>query len=338
MLGEVGNDASRMGIPMSAQDRTLDQYHEWMRINAVSHLIRAAREIGLIDTLREGQRTATQLCQSLSLRPEPTGLLLDALVSIGIIEQYQDDFALSRAAQLLCQYDADLGDQSWQRVAESVRTDDRAEHDDQSYFDHLAATQWIHTPAAIQAAEILNIGGEGEIVGPSILDLGCGSAVWSCAMAHRDGAATVTAVDHAGALEAARSTAASIALTDRFQTITAEPSDVDLPANQFDIVILAQRLHALGNEAALGMLRRAVAACKRGGRVVVIDLFRGPARPNLAEAVEAMKLDLETQAGQMRSLAESQAAFQDAGLSEIQFSFLAASRVNLGLMVGVKPA
>jgi ubiquinone/menaquinone biosynthesis C-methylase UbiE len=324
---------------MSAQDRTLDQYHEWMRINAVSHLIRAAREVGLIDALRHGQQTITQLCESLSLRPEPARLLLDALVSIGIIEQYQDDLALSRAAQLLCQYDADLGDQRWQKVAASVRADgNQVARDDQSYFDHLAATQWIHTPAAIQAAEILDIGGAGEVVGPSILDLGCGSAVWSCAMAHRDPAATITAVDHAGAIEAARSTAASIDLTDRFHTITAEPGEVELPEHQFDIVLLAQRLHVLDSEAALGMLRRAVAACKPNGRVVVIDLFRGPASPDLAEAVEALKLDLETQAGQMRSLAESQAAFQAAGLADIQFTFLAASRVNLGLMVGVKRA
>lgn len=163
---------------MSAQDRTLDQYHEWMQINAVSHLIRAARKVGLIDALREGQRTSEQLCESLSLLPKPTALLLDALVSVGIVEKYDEDYALSRAAHLLCQYDDDLGDHRWRRIAECVqRIDARGSHLDADYFDHNAATQWIHTPAAIQAAEMLNLGGDGEVSNPAILDLGCGSAV-----------------------------------------------------------------------------------------------------------------------------------------------------------------
>ena len=75
---------------MSAQDRTLDQYQKWLNVNAVSHLIHASRRLGILQALEDGQRTATQLCESLSLRPEPTGLLLDAIVAIGIIEQYRD--------------------------------------------------------------------------------------------------------------------------------------------------------------------------------------------------------------------------------------------------------
>lgn len=322
---------------MSAQDRTLDQYHEWMQVNAVSHLIRAAREVGILDTLRDGQKSGEGICQSLSLEPRTTALLLDALVAIGIVEKYGEDYALARAAHLLCQYDDDLGDCRWSRIAKSLRGDAKTSNPkDEEYFDHNAATQWIHTPAAIQAAEMLNVGGDG-LVGPSILDLGCGSAVWSCAMAHRDKTATVTAVDHLGALVAAQSTADSIDLGERFTTIAGDPAEVDLPPNYFDLVVIAQRLHALGHSESQSLLGRAIGAAKPAGHVVVIDLFRGPAKANLAEAVEAIKLELDTQSGRMRTLEESEAAFHDAGLQEIQFSFLAASQMNLGLMVAEKP-
>ena len=94
---------------MSAQDRTLDQYQELMQINAASHLIRAARQLGILEELRGGQRTCGQLCEALSLSATPADLLLDGLVAIGIVEKYEDDVALSQAAQLLCQYDDDLG-------------------------------------------------------------------------------------------------------------------------------------------------------------------------------------------------------------------------------------
>ena len=66
---------------MSAQDRTLDQYQQFMRINAASHLFRSARELGLLKELREGQRTLDQICETLSLRPEPASLIMDGLVA-----------------------------------------------------------------------------------------------------------------------------------------------------------------------------------------------------------------------------------------------------------------
>lgn len=324
---------------MSAQDRTLEQYHQLMQINAASHLARAARKIGLIGELRDGQRTLAQLCDTLALVPDSTTLLLDGLVAIGIVEKYEDDFALSRAAHLLCQYDDDLGDARWERLVDQVRgSGDRQDHNDQHQFDHLAATQWVHTPAAMQAAEILNIGGQGEVSGPKILDLGCGSAVWSCAMAHCDPQATVTAVDRPGALEAANSTAESIGLGDRFSAIEGDPLAVELPEAEFDLVLLPQRLHCLGLEDRRSLLLRAISAAKPGGQVVVIDLFRGPAKPNLAESVEALRLELDTSGGQMRSIEETKTELQSLALEQLQFTFLAASRVNMGMALGRKPS
>lgn len=322
---------------MSAQDRTLDQYHEYMQINSVSHVLRTARQVGLISELQQGQRTLSQLTENLSLQTKPTILLLDTLVAIGIVEKYDEDFALSRAAQLLCQYDDDLGDARWQRLADAVKGTGETP-DEEAYFHSAAATQWAHTASAIQAAEILNIGGEGEVAGPAILDLGCGSAVWSCAMAHQDAAATITAVDRAPALQAAKTMADSIGLADRFTTIEGDPQSVDLPADRFDIVVIAQRVSALADPASNDLIQRSMAAAKPGGRIVVIDLFRLPGKSNLTETIEALKLELDTPDGAMWDLKSAQQRCIDAGLTGVQFTFLAASKVNMGLMVGVCPS
>ncbi|MGB7346056.1 MAG: class I SAM-dependent methyltransferase [Pirellulaceae bacterium] len=322
---------------MSAQDRTLDQYHEYMQINAVSHLLRTARQVGVIDQLRKGQHNAEQLVDALSLQPVTLGLMLDALVAIGIVEKYEQDYALSRAAMLLCQYDEDLGDQRWLAFGNALQ-DKNTQHNDAAHHAHIAATQWVHTPSAIQAAEILNIGGEDEISGPEILDIGCGSAVWSCAMAHRDPKAMLTVVDHEVSIEAARTMANSIDLIERFDAIVGDPMTAELPEESFDLVVLAQRISALGDDLATELLKRCVSAARPGGRVVVIDLFRLPSKPNLSEAIEALKLNLETESGHMRSLEDGKKMFAAAGLTGVQFTFLAASRTNLGLMVGVKSA
>ena len=320
-----------------AQDRTLQLYHDLIQTNASSHLVRIARQIGIVDELRQGQRTLRNVCEARQLRPEPTELLLRALVEIGLLESYQEDFALSRAGHLLCQYDQDLGDADWSRLVGQVREPDAGRDlDIQNRYDYQAATQWVHTKAAIQAAEVLDVGGPGEVSGPRILDLGCGSAVWSCAMAHRDPGATVTAVDTAGALQAARSTAGSIGLEDRFTTIEGDPLSTPSPESAFDYVLIAQRLSCLGVDRAGPLLERAVASAARGGRVVVIDFFRGPAKPNLAECIEALRLQLSTPAGRVCSLEEVQSALHQHGLVGVQFAFLSASPLSLGLAVGEK--
>ncbi|TWT83429.1 tRNA (cmo5U34)-methyltransferase [Planctomycetes bacterium CA13] len=323
---------------MTAQDQTLDHYHELMKVNAVSQLLRSSRQTGILNELRNGQRTIDQLCELLGVLPEPTSLLVDALVAVGIVEKYGDDLALSSAAQLLCNYDADLGDSRWSQLTDHVRgRNERSNVDSVRYFEQVAATQWVHTPAAIQAAEILNLGGEGEIEGAKILDLGCSSAVWSCAMAHRDAKATITAVDVEGPLAAATTMAASINVADRFSVIESDPMDVESLEPIYDIVLLAQRLFGLGGDDQTRLLAKAASATKSGGRIVIVDLFRGPTKPNLAESVEALKLQLDTPSGAMKTLKESEQMLMSVGFGQIQFSFLAASRVNLGLMTATKP-
>ncbi|MEO9592131.1 class I SAM-dependent methyltransferase [Rhodopirellula bahusiensis] len=343
---------------MSAQDRTLDHYQELMTINATSHVLRTGRELGLFEALIEGQKTIEVLAERTGCPESRLTLLLRSLISVGIIEKYEDDYAISSVARLLCQYDADLGDAVWQNASTALKSDSQSSADTkvpQSRFDSIAATQWVHTPAAMQAAEILDFGptpgeegtdageGEGTVMssddsGPqTLLDLGCGSAVWSCAAAHRDPQLSVTLVDHPGALEAAMATANSIELGDRFESIEGDPLTAELPEGQFDHVLIAQRLNSYSPDQIRLMLQRATSAVKSGGRVIVIDSFEGPNRPSLAESIEALRIGIETEGGAVPELKEAQERMKEAGLESIQFTFIAASRVGLGLMTGIKP-
>ncbi|CAD76896.1 MAG TPA: methyltransferase domain-containing protein [Rhodopirellula baltica] len=341
---------------MSAQDRTLDHYQELMTINATSHVLRTGRELGLFDALLEGQKTLEVLAERTGLPESRLLLLLRPLTSVGIIEKYAEDYAISSVARLLCQYDADLGDAVWKNASAALKSESQSSVDTdvpQSRFDSIAATQWVHTPAAMQAAEILDFGptpaedgseeGEGTVLSSeesepqTLLDLGCGSAVWSCAAAHRDPQLRVTLVDHPGALEAAMATANSIELGDRFESIEGDALTAELPEGQFDHVLIAQRLNSYSPDQIRLMLQRATSAVKPGGRVIVIDSFEGPNRPSLAESIEALRIGIETEGGAVPELKEAQERMKDAGLESIQFTFIAASRVGLGLMTGIKP-
>lgn len=321
---------------VTAQDRTLDQYQELMTINATSHVLRAARQIGLLDQLLRGQQTLDQLAEALDILKSRLELLLRTLTAIGIVEKYHDDFALSATARLLCQYDADLGDATWQALAERMKSKSTSDEIPQERFDSLAATQWVHTPAAMQAAEIVDtVADDGST--RSMLDLGCGSAVWSCAMAHRDPELSITGVDTTAALVAAQSTAASIDLTARFRAVEGSLMDAKLPEQEFDYTLIAQRLHSLSPRQITGVLARMVDATRAGGRVIVIDSFTGPHRPTLAESIEAIRICAETSLGEVPDLRAAETRMRDVGLDKIQFTFIAASRIGLGLMTGTKP-
>ena len=104
----------------AAGDRTIQQYQDWMQTNGAAHLMRAARQSGILARLRERQHTLEELCDALSLEPTTTRLLVDGLVAIGYVERYEEDLALARAGHLLCQYDEDLGDSRWERLSDQL--------------------------------------------------------------------------------------------------------------------------------------------------------------------------------------------------------------------------
>ncbi|MBB3206858.1 precorrin-6B methylase 2 [Rhodopirellula rubra] len=351
---------------MSNQDRTLDHYQELMTINATSHILRAARQIGLFDQLAEGQKTVETLAENLKIPQSRVFMLIQSLIAVGIIEQYQEDYALSSTARLLCQYDADLGDVTWNGLADALRrspsdtpSDETTPNDSpittklQKRFDAIAATQWVHTPAAMQVAEILDLGSspadpaalEGNGALPDeqphesieLLDFGCGSAVWSSAMAFREPAMRVTAIDNQAALVAASATANSIGLTDRFETRVGDVPGVSLPDTTYDMVVIAQRLHAFDPSQIRKILDTAMASLKSGGRLIVIDSFRGPHQPMLAESLEVLRMQIQTSDGDVPELPVAEQRMKDAGFENIQFTFIAASRIGLGMMIGSKP-
>ena len=91
----------------------------------------------------------------------------------------------------------------------------------------------------------------------------------------------MTVVDIPAAIEAARATAQSIELDDRFDAIEGNPLEASLPSDSFDLVVIAQRISCLSAEQVQGpdAKRPSNATAAKGGRIVVIDLFRGPATP-----------------------------------------------------------
>ena len=157
-------------------------------------------------------------------------------------------------------------------------------------------------------------------------------------MAHRDAASSIVAVDNAAAIKSAKSTAESIGLGDRFRTIESDPRQASLGDAVFDLVVIAQQLSVFSDDQAVGLVRKAAQALNPGGRLVLPDFYRGPGQPGLAESVNRLEIHLSTPSGRVRDLRFCQQMLLDAGLDEIQFVYLPASRHGLGMIVAKRPA
>ena len=174
----------------SAQIKTLEDFIRLQNRNALSHAIRAAVDLGVIGALANGQKTIQELASDLDLQPEPLSRLMKALVETELIEQYGDDFALSTIGRLIPKPFLDFGDDYWQHLSQHVRTgvsladNDTLPHQEKDYLVNKASEEWTLTPAALDAAQVLDVGKSRR--GLRILEIGCGSAVFGVTLLHND--------------------------------------------------------------------------------------------------------------------------------------------------------
>ena len=99
----------------------MDHFHLQNR-NALTHAIRTAVSLGIVDALSEKQMTVPELAEKLALNPGALQLLMDLLCETELIEKYGDDYALSAVARLIPKQLYDFGDYYWNQLGDFVRS------------------------------------------------------------------------------------------------------------------------------------------------------------------------------------------------------------------------
>jgi SAM-dependent methyltransferase len=106
----------------------------------------------------------------------------------------------------------------------------------------------------------------GEARGLEVLDVGCGYGCAGCAVLEWVEGARVFGVDP----DAKRVRAAGVALGERGRTAVGAAPDLTLPEGEgFDVVMMLDMVHYLGDEALAGTLRRVHERMKAGGRLIL---------------------------------------------------------------------
>jgi len=322
---------------MTTDMRALETYTQLMSAHGAAQIYRAAQQAGVLQALGSGPASAAAVAQASGTALRPTALLLDGLRALGLLERAGEAYALTPVARFLAGPYRDLGDAYWSHLPAFLRTGepmarmDDPQQSERHYQAQAQALAWMMAPAAEAAATALEIGGRRR--GLAVLDVGAGAAVWSLALARRDAATAVTALDWPAVLTIAQKAAAGAGLQERFTTIAGDYHKVPLPDAAFDLAILANVAHletAAGNRDLFERLHRAL---RPGGELAVIDVF--PVQPAgvLPAALYELGLALRTTSGRLHRSADLENWVAGAGFSESRFIPLEAPPFTMGMLL-----
>lgn len=324
----------------------------------LTHAIRAARELGVFAALAGGQRTAGQIAEAIQADPDRVAALMRVLQQSELIERYGDDYALSTLARLIPDACLDLGDIHWKHLVEHVRSGrplaeiEEAPQDDQDFHVTQAAEEWMLTPAAMLAAQVLDIGQSRRDL--NLLQLGCGSAVLGATFAHRDPESHLTLVDTEDELKRAQSTVDNVEIQSRTRLIAAQRwQDIEVidfsgqadngqetqwvPQPWFDMVLLSGHIHRMPADQLAPWLRKAgQLLLQTGGELVIVDWFPGLEQGDNYRALTELEFGLRHSHGRCHDPHELEEMLKDAGFPSVQFAHLPVEPYLYGLVLAGK--
>jgi ubiquinone/menaquinone biosynthesis C-methylase UbiE len=172
---------------------------------------------------------------------------------------------------------------------------------------------------AMFAASAKELAGRVPASAKRILDVGCGSGIWSLSIAARSSDARVTGLDFPAVLQSFRAKAKELELTDRIDVIEGDVHAVDAPKGAFDLVVVANVLRLETPDRAKRILERIAPAVAEGGALLVIDaLGEGTPEKERARSIYALHLGMRTEQGSVHAPSTIRGWLASVGLGRVE--------------------
>lgn len=293
-----------------------------MDLFAAASIVTAAQQTGLFRELLSGPQTAPAFAKKLGLDHRATSLVLDALVTLELTTREDDRYEASQQVKSWIRPwgGDDPRQHLWEHTALFLRTGEPLARMDgtpaEREASYRAGVAWLGRYLEPFARELA---GKLSEAPARVLDVGCGSGVWSLTIAERFPTTHVTGQDFPQVLESFTARAQEMRLDGRVATIPGDMHAVELPAGGFDLVVIANVLRLETPERAASLLARLAAAVAPGGALLVVDaLADGTPERERARALYALNLALRTQGGRVHGPAAFAAWLAAAGLGAIE--------------------
>jgi SAM-dependent methyltransferase len=297
-------------------------------------LAAAVGDFGIFDRLAEKPRSEASLREDLGLSPRAATILLVALRAMGLIVAGPDGLlAPSPLAMEHLRTDSPLGTARYLRLRgrtpEVVSFVNRLRQNTAGeYFVFQRGRPSLMDNAARCRAVTLALAGVARSTAPhfvrgvsldkarTLLDVGCGSGLYSMACLQAWPHLKVIAVDHPNVLEVTRELAAEHGVADRLECVPADMFADPLPGG-CDAVLLSHVLHDWDVAESERLVALGGGALAEGGQLILHDYFLNDRMDGpLAVALQSAALFCATQ-GRVYSGAECAAWLRRAGLDPV---------------------
>jgi ubiquinone/menaquinone biosynthesis C-methylase UbiE len=290
-------------------------------------------QLRVFSHIAQGSGTAQEIAEAAGASERGMRMLLDALVGFQLLGKKGDRYELTPlAAQYLVWDEPDyVGGmmesekmfEAWSHLTETVRTGKpphriEAQEAAEQFFPVLVRSlHVVNLEPARRAAQALGAGT--SHTGLKVLDVACGSGVWSIAVAEADEQARVTAQDFPGIFETTRQYLKRHAVEDRYDFLPGDLKQVDFGVDRFDLAILGNIVHSEGERSSRDLFKRLHRALRPDGRIVIVDMVPNDERTGPPFALLfALNMLINTEEGGTYTIAEYTRWLNDAGFGRVE--------------------
>jgi SAM-dependent methyltransferase len=261
-------------------------FAEITRINGAfieSRILQTAVLLGIFDAV-DDSATAEAVAARLDTDPRATGLLMNALVAMGLLLKHQGLFRLTPAAETylrsdaphsltgLIRFDAALWE-GWGHLPEAVRTGQPVRRPDMFQDQPQDTERFIRAMHSLVMAR-----GDADIIVDSLeldgverlLDIGSGPGTYPIRFCLKHPHLRATIFDLPGTLAVTRQFVDAAPCRDRIELVAGDFNRDPLPAG-FGMAFLSNIIHGEDEDANQRLLRGVFAALQSGGRIVIKD-------------------------------------------------------------------
>lgn len=315
---------------------------------ASARVLSAGVQLDVFSHIAAGHKTAAEVAQAAVASERGMRRLLDALTMFQLLANRNGYYELTPlAAKFLVRGSSTyIGErlendhlwESWGKLVEAVRTGKPVRRGEQEgalqqfYLKLARSLHVMNLGTARNAARVLGAGMTHK--GLRVVDVGCGSGVWSIAIAECDAEAHITLQDFPEVLDLTREYINRHGVEARCDFLPGNLKHVDFGEGRFDVALLGNILHLEGEISSRDLLKRLYRALTPGGRVIIMDVIPNNERTGPRfQIIFDLTMLLNTEVGGAFTLAEYSAWLAEAGFARVETADIGS---HSPLIIGLK--